>query len=283
MTLGGYPELVYFAGGATGALLGDSIDQLPIKQHKIEASGPTRISYTVHETQLGLEYRFVPEGPKIEEKELAAFIRQIEKLEFDYIVATGSLPKNVPDDIYKSIANIAIGKGARMILDSSGPALKSALDGSGVFLVKPSLAELEQLVGQSLDREQAGAEAIRLVRAGQAQNVAVSMDKDGALLANGNGLVHVAAPQVTVRSSVGAGDSFVGAMTFALASGIAVEEAFHFAVSAGSAAVMTPGSELCRKEDVEKLYRLEREKRGKNDDENLQNMLFRQSNRADVL
>ena len=104
-------------------------------------------------------------------------------------------------------------------------------------------------------------EAVKLVRAGKVENIVVSMGDAGALLANEKAVIDVPAPQLTVRSTVGAGDSFVGAITFALGSGIEVAEAFHFAVAAGSAAVMTPGTEFCHREDVLQLYRQGAEER----------------------
>jgi len=260
-TLGGRPDLVYLAGGATGALLSDSLDSLPIIQHRVAASAATRISYTVHDVGQGLEYRFVPESAIVTLDELDAVLEIVERLPFDYMVASGSLPKGVPDDIYAKLASAAARKGARIILDSSGTALKKALEAGGIYLAKPNLAELEQLVGRRLDRDSAREEAVKLVRAGKAENIVVSMGDAGALLANEKVVIDVPALQLTVRSSVGAGDSFVGAITFALASGIEVAEAFHFAVAAGSAAVMTPGTELCHREDVLQLYRQSVEER----------------------
>ena len=64
------------------------------------------------------------------------------------------------------------------------------------------------------------------------------------------------APSVPLQpvSSVGAGDSFVGAMVWALANDMSLEEAFRYGMAAGSAALLTPGTELCKKEDVERLY-----------------------------
>jgi len=260
-TFGGRPDLVYLAGGATGALLSDSLDRLPITQHRVAASAATRLSYTVHEQAKGREYRFVPESAAVTVDDLEAVVDMVERLPFDYMVASGSLPKDAPDDIYARLARVAASKSARTILDSSGPALKEALGAGGIYLAKPNLAELEQLVGRSLDRDSAGEEALQLVHTGKVENIVVSMGEDGALLANAKALIDVSAPQTTVRSTVGAGDSFVGAITFALASGTEIAEAFHFAVAAGTAAVMTPGTELCHREDVLRLYRQSVEQR----------------------
>ena len=256
-TLGGRPELLYLAGGATGALLREILGSLPVKQHRVVSSASTRISYTVRDLKQGLEYRFIPEGPAINRNEFQQVLDIVEQMDFDYIVTTGSLPKHAPQDAYAQIAQIAARKGARVILDSSGRALSETLEQASVFLIKPSLEEMEQLIGKPLDPEQAGEEALKIVRRGSAENIVVSMGAQGALLAMTSGVSFGSAPSVTPGSAVGAGDSFVAAMTFALANDIEIEEAFHLGIAAGSAAVMTTGTQLCRREDVVRLYKQE--------------------------
>ena len=256
-TLGGRPELLYLAGGATGALLREILGSLPVKQHRVVSSASTRISYTVRDLKQGLEYRFIPEGPAIKRNEFQQVLDIVEQMDFDYIVTTGSLPKHAPQDAYAQIAQIAARKGARVILDSSGRALSETLEQASVFLIKPSLEEMEQLIGKPLDPEQAGEEALKIVRRGSAENIVVSMGAQGALLAMTSGVSFGSAPSVTPGSAVGAGDSFVAAMTFALANDIEIEEAFHLGIAAGSAAVMTTGTQLCRREDVVRLYKQE--------------------------
>ncbi len=272
--LGGSPDLLYLTGGATGALLTDSLAKTSIRLHAVACSGSTRISYTVHELQSGLEYRFVPEGTRTSDDEFQKVLEEVEKLDFDYIVLSGSLPKDAPPDSYAQIIRKAFARGALVLLDSSGKALENALREPGVLLVKPSLGELEQLVGRSLDRDAAGHEAMALIERGNAQVVVVSLGADGALLVQSSGIIYKPAPKVLVRSAVGAGDSFVGAMTLALSLGATIEESFHFGAAAGSAAVMTPGTQLCRREDVLELYRQSADDRGMAKDNEILGKLF---------
>jgi len=253
--LGGKPDLLYLAGGVTGAMLQEIIGELSVTGHPIRASGATRISYTVRDLERGLEYRFIPEGPEIMDAEFEQALNLAYELEYEYIVLTGSLPKNAPLDAYAQFTKIAVERGAKVILDSSGPALSSALSHGGIHLAKPSLEELEQLVGRRLDRDQAGAEAMKIINRGSCENIVVSLGADGAILARKSGYFHASAPKVKAGSAVGAGDSFVAAMVFSLANGISVEEAFHLGIAAGSAAVITAGTQLCRREDVLRLYR----------------------------
>ena len=136
-----------------------------------------------------------------------------------YVVASGSLPAGVPGDTYAQMADSTAAKGVRFVLDSSGAGLQTTLEKSRVFLVKPSLGELEKLVGRKLDENGARQAAADIVARGAAEIVAVTMGADGALLATSGGVLRVPAITVRVRSAVGAGDSFLGAMVWALSQG----------------------------------------------------------------
>jgi 6-phosphofructokinase 2 len=253
--LGGEAMAVYLAGGLTGQAFTHMIDAIGLQHRTIPIRGYTRVSHTVYERSSGREYRFVPQGPEFHEDEWQACLRELEGLDFDYLVASGSLPKGVPDDFYARIARMVSAQGARFVVDTSGAALKQTLE-AGVYLVKPNLRELESVVGRSLRERAEQEEAARqLVARGHAEIVTVSLGADGALLATAAGCRRLRAPKVKPRSAVGAGDSFVGAMTLGLAQGRTPEDAFALAVATGTATVLTMGTELCRREDVERIYR----------------------------
>lgn len=253
--LGGDVRAVYLAGGATGGVLDGLLDRDAIARRRIDIADHTRIALAVHERETGLEYRFVPEGPQVGEAEWQAALKVVAKLHCDYLVLSGSLPRGVPDDFYGRVIAPRKGTGCRIVLDTSGRELKATLDGGGVFLVKPSRGELEQFAGHPLADDAALVDvAGSIVRGGGAEFVAVTMGHLGAMLVSSGGVERLPAPQVEVRSAVGAGDSFVGAMTFALAANRPISEAFRLGVAAGSAALLSSGTGLCRREDVERLY-----------------------------
>ena len=146
----------------------------------------------------------------------------------DYLVLSGSLPRNVPADFYARIVEAARGRDCRIILDTSGPALRTTLAGGGIYLVKPSRGELEQYAERPLADDDALADAaLQIVRSGLANHVAVTLGHLGALLVSAEGEMRLPAIEVEVRSAVGAGDSFLGAATFALAAGQSIEQAFR--------------------------------------------------------
>ncbi len=251
--LGGQVRAIYLAGGATGGVLDSLLDRDGIARTRFDIAGHTRISQAVHELETGLEYRFVPDGPEVSEAEWQAFLAAAVEVECDYLVLSGSLPRGVPRDFYARL--VAQGRpGKRILLDTSGAALRPALEGGGIFLVKPSRGELEQFAGKPLADDGALLEAARrIVRSGFAEHVAVTLGHLGAILVSAQVELRMPALEVEVRSAVGAGDSFLGAVTFALASGQTIEQAIQLGLAAGTAAVMSPGTGLCNPKDIATL------------------------------
>jgi 6-phosphofructokinase 2 len=248
--LGGAPALAYLSGGATGPLLDDLLAGRGISLHRFAMRGPVRIALMVRETSTGREFRFVPEGPEVSAPELAPLLAHLETAQADYLVLSGSLPRGVGSDCYAGIAAEAARRGIRIVLDTSGEALRKCLDTGGIHLFKPSKRELELIVGRRLDAEGVREEAVKLVHSRKAEIVAVSLGSEGAILAHAGGTLVEPAIAVKTVSAVGAGDSFCGAMVWALSQGKEVEQAFRLGLAAGAAAVMNPQMTLARKDDT---------------------------------
>jgi 6-phosphofructokinase 2 len=252
--LGGSCSVIYLSGGTTGPVFDDLVRIAGLQGKRIPIKGHTRISHTVHERSSGLEFRFVPEGPVVEQAEWEACLAAVNDTECDYFVASGSLPRGVPPDFYAMVAAAARRKGALFVLDTSGAALAETVKG-GVHLMKPSLGELESLLGCDLsdpaDQERA---AMKLIKDGSAEIVTLTLGRRGALMATGKGLHRLPGLKIPARSTVGAGDSFLGAMTLGLADGRSADDAFALAVAAGTAAVLREGTALGQRADTERIY-----------------------------
>ncbi len=257
--LGAATHAIFLAGGQTGRALDGLLSQAELERTWVPTAGQTRVSLTVLERSSGQEFRFVPEGPVVAPNELEACARAVAERagSADYLVAGGSLPRGAPDDFYVRLCALTRERGARFVLDSSGPEFKATLERRGAFLVKPSRAELEEVAGRALPRLGDLAVAARALRtSGGAELVAVTMGPDGALLADAAGERFLPAVPVEAVSAVGAGDSFLAAMVKGLAGGLPADQAFRLAVAAGAAAVICPGTALCGAEDVEALLRM---------------------------
>ena len=252
--LGDRALALYLAGGATGVFLGELLEAADVRHKPVQISGNTRISHNVFDRASGEDFRFVPDGPVVSEGEIGKLLQRLELLSPRWIVASGSLPRGAKPDVYVKVADIAKRKGAKLILDTSGLALKTSLQHGGLTLIKPSIGELESIGGKKLKRaKEAEDAALDLVKSGSSEMVAVTLGKDGGFLANHEGIFRVPAPNVKALSAVGAGDSFLAGMVLALSQGKSQREAFLTGMAAGAAAVLHIGTQLCHKADMEKI------------------------------
>ncbi len=248
--LGGETMALILTGGVTGRFLEELLDDAGVPCRSIPIAGQTRISHTVLDQANQLEYRFVARGPHVSEHEWGAALEALRHAE-GWIVASGSLPEGVPADFYARAATIAQERNQPFVLDTSGEALRAAVERGGIHLAKPSLGEFESLVGRQLrDEASQEAAAVELARSGRVKILAVTLGRDGALLATEHGTLRLPALDVVVKGAVGAGDSFLAAMTLALAHGRSAEDAFAWGVAAGAAAVSHAGTAHPAKEDV---------------------------------
>ncbi|GAB4257173.1 MAG: hypothetical protein Kow00129_17340 [Thermoleophilia bacterium] len=255
--LGGLAPAVFPSGGETGELLHSMLVEEGVPVRAVPVVGLTRENFSVYETSTSEQYRFVVPGPALSEGEwrrlLDLMVRLAENL--DYVVAGGSLPAGVPADFYAKLARALRSTKARLCLDTSGDPLAAAVK-EGVFLIKPNFRELAAAAGREVGTEEADMERAcrEIVEGGGAEIVALTLEEHGALLVHSGGSLRISGLSLEVKSTVGAGDSFTAGLIFALARKWPLEDAFRFAVAAGSAAVITEGSELCRRLDVERLY-----------------------------
>jgi 6-phosphofructokinase 2 len=253
--LGGETVAIITSGGASGRVLEEMLDEAGVTRHSVPIAGRTRVSLNVQDCKNHLEYRFVPEGPTLSEPEFADCLAAIEQEPGEWLIASGSLPHGVPDDAYAQVARIAAGRGQRFVLDTSGIALVAAVEQGGCELIKPSLAELQHLVGRALEDSAAqDREAMALVRGGAARMVAVTLGAQGALLACADGIIRMPALDVPMHSSVGAGDAFLAAMTLALARRATPLEALTWGTAAGATAIACAGTARLRRAEVEARY-----------------------------
>jgi len=253
--LGGAATALFPAGGHTGKFICELMEGEGVPYKAIPIQGYTRENLIVYESSTGQQYRFGMPGPKVAEEEWKAILEAAEKEEAEYFIASGSLAPGMPTDILAHLAAIARRKGAKLVVDTSGEALKKAVE-EGVFLLKPNLGELSSLAGlPHLDEDRVAGVARDLIGRGCCQGVMVSMGAAGALLVWGDQVIQAVPPVVKRLSTVGAGDSMVAGAVLSLSKGAPLEEALRYGVAAGTAATMNPGTELCRKEDVDWVFK----------------------------
>ena len=253
--LGASVVAVYPSGGVTGERHHHMVHLEGVRSHVVPIAQETRESFSVHETASGEDYRFVLPGPVVSASEWQACLNHItQHWPKQFLVLSGGLSPGMPDDLYAQLIQAAQAHGVRVVLDANGPALNLGLQAKGVTLFKPSLRELQELTGDTLDSDARCVHAARALIAQQAsQMVAVSLGSEGAMLVTATNAWRAPAIQVNVQTTVGAGDSFVGGMVWSLARGDAPDTAFRWGMAAGAASLLRPGTALCEAADVQRL------------------------------
>lgn len=253
--LGGEATAVFPSGGPAGATIVQLLEEQKVPILPVKIAGATRESFTVDEGQPGDQYRFVLPGPELGDDELAALLDALFGVQdVSHVVVSGSLPPGCDPVILKRIGARCKKAGVKLVIDTSGPALAAA-EGAGAWLIKPSLREVADLLGREIageDEEMAAARELR--DRGFAELVVMSLAERGALLVGEGEEVRVPAIPVEAKGTVGAGDSMVAAITLAASKGKGIRDALHYGIAAGAATLMTPATELARREDVERLY-----------------------------
>jgi 6-phosphofructokinase 2 len=253
--LGGEVTAIYPCGGVTGQLLARLVEREHVASKTSQIADETRQDFSVHEETSGKQFRFVLPGPTVAEHEWRACLDTLAGCagHADFVVASGSLSPGMPPDFYARTSRLLSAGRGRFLLDTSGPALKAAL-AEGVYFIKPSLRELCEAVGELLEDERAWIRACAgLVNDRRAEIVALTLGHRGAMLVTRDRVIRAEPPPITPVSSVGAGDSFLGAMVWGLAAGHDLAYVLRLGVAAGSSAVLNPGTELAHPDDTRRL------------------------------
>ena len=254
--LGVETKALGFAAGFTGNEIIRILNQKGIKNNFVVLEkGMTRINVKINgknETEIN------GKGPEISEREFN-WLREIleEAKKGDMLILSGSVPQSNVKDMYEKLAESANKKGIRFIADTEGKKLLSTLKYKP-FMVKPNLKELEEIFGAKIETDEgiiAYGRKLQYYDGGGAENVLISMGKEGAVLLCGDGrILRKKAPKGNVLSTVGSGDSMVAGF----AAGIEIygdyEKAFKLACACGSACAFSIGTPT--KEKINEVLRL---------------------------
>lgn len=255
--LGGNATAIYMAGGENGEKLTGMLEEEGIRSIVLEAAGNTRENLIIKDEASGGQYRFNLPGPAVRLStlmELLALLRGEEGIQF--LVVSGSVAPGMSLEIFDKLAAIAERKKIKMIIDTSGEALRATLR-RGTYLLKLSVHELISL-SEPGEREKTVEElALQLIARGSCSVIVVSMGADGALLVTRDAVRHIPAPVVKVIGTVGAGDSLLAGIVLSLQRGKNLEEAVAYGCLCGSAATTRPGTSLCTLQDVESLQTID--------------------------
>jgi 6-phosphofructokinase 2 len=255
--LGGEATAIFPSGGYTGKYFNHLLEKENIRVVIIETDSETRENIIVLDEADNNQYRFGMPGTALTENEWKKCLQAVEDIpDAGFIIASGSLPPGVPDDIYAALAKMAKRKNAKFIVDTSGEALKHAAE-EGVYMLKPNLGELSFLAGKKeIPISEVKSIAQSIIAKGKCEVMVVSMGAAGAMLVTAEIAETFTPPAVARKSTVGAGDSMVAGIVYFLSLGKTLSQAVQYGVACGTAATLNAGTELCRKADADRLFAL---------------------------
>lgn len=247
---------LWSGGGPNAQLLSQLLDEERVSHRLVPLAGNVRENIIITDASEQHQYRIGMPGQALADDAVPAWLEALSAActsHTRYVAVSGSLAEGSSLAAYAALLD-AVPKNARLIVDSKGEALQKALD-FGTFLIKPNYRELQQLTGHQLDEPQSVVRAAKeVVAGGGAEVVLVSLGAEGAMLVTADGAWRLAAPDVDAVSKVGAGDSMLGGVISGLLRDYPLQDAVRLGVAAGTAAVMSEGTELCSRENTELLY-----------------------------
>jgi len=252
--MGGRTTAYGFIGGTVGRAVEILLDEEGVPFSLTPIQRETRTNFIITNTKNSQQTRIGAPGPHISKEEWERFRRKMLRIRPspDLIVAGGSVPPGIPNDVYYTIIMEAKAFGVRTILDSDSQWLVEGVKAKP-YLIKPNIREAAGLLDRDLTTEEAIIKAaLDLVEMG-IEIVVISRGKDGIIAATKQQILRAVPPPVKVRSAVGAGDCTVAGLASKIANEEPLSEACRLAVAMGTAAVLTPGTELAHRADVEKL------------------------------
>lgn len=251
-------DCVFPSGGDNGMYLQNILLKEKIRISPIHVEEWTRENLSIVDTQTSMQYRFGMPGKPISKSEIDLITNTILKKidENDILAISGSLTSNMPVDYYAQIIKSVAHKKVKVILDTSGPALKYTTT-QPLFLIKPNQKELALLAEKDfLTTKEQEAFAMELVTSQKVKYVVVSMGSRGAFLASKEGIVYQSTPSIPVRSTIGAGDSMVAGLIYSIRHDYSPQKMLKFGVACGVATTMSEGTNLGSPETIQHVLEL---------------------------
>lgn len=245
-------KCLFTSGGDTGKFLERLVKEEQLDISPISVKAWTRENLSVVDTKTELQYRFGMPGNGLSAEEIALIKKMVDREVTDnsMFIISGSIAEQMPQDLYVQLIQLLKSKHVKIVLDTSGKALELTLKES-LYLIKPNQKELAHLAGKSFMTKEAQEKfALQLVNDGKATYVVVSMGARGAFIASSEGISYCSTPSVKVKSTIGAGDSMVAGMVYAIQNGLTPDAILKWGVICGVATTMTDGTNLASKENI---------------------------------
>lgn len=252
--LGGESIAMGFAPGGLGRYIEQTLKDDGVECSFVHTKGETRTNITIVDEARHMHTILSDPGPQTDGRFVEQLLTKLRKRlrANDWLVLAGSIPPPLSPEIYTEIVSMARENWVHTVVDADGPALAAGVAGRPE-MVKGNRRELERLLGRRLGDEKSTLEAARVLREKAIRMAVVTRGREGAVAICDDGSWRSLAPRVRAVSAVGSGDAFLAGIVLSLSRGDSMEEALRLGVAAGTACVLTPGTELCHRREVDIL------------------------------
>ncbi|KRQ86157.1 Tagatose-6-phosphate kinase [Caloramator mitchellensis] len=254
-SLGGESIALGFIGDENKDKFIKCLNSMGIKNDLVFVAGETRTNIKIVETKANIYTDINQRGFSITPEDLEELLSKLRSYarEGDIFVLSGSLPAGVDNDVYMNLINILKEKGAIIILDADGEALKNGL-AAKPDIVKPNINELRMIYEFDDDFNSIVSVGREIIKQG-VKKVIISMGNKGAFYIIEDEVFYAKPQRVEVKSTVGAGDSMVAAISFGISKYMEDKEIFKLAVSSATAAIIEEGTKAPSRENVDELMK----------------------------
>ncbi len=252
--LGGESVAMGFAPGGLGRYIEQTLKAQGIECDFVHTKGEARTNITIIDESRHMHTIISDPGPQTDDRFAEQLLSKLRKRlrANDWLVVAGSIPPPLSPDIYAEIITMARENWVHTVLDADGPALVVGV-AAKPEMVKGNRRELERLLGSRLSDERSTLEAAGVLRGMDIRMAVVTRGREGAVAMCDEGSFRSVAPRVRAVSAVGSGDGFLAGIVLSLSRGDKMEDALRLGVAAGTACVLTPGTELCHRREVDIL------------------------------
>ena len=240
-------------GGKSGEFIAEKIRKYGIAQDFVQIAGETRSCLAII-TEDGTQTEILEPGPSVSEAEQQAFLKKYQELikKADVIVASGSVPRNVPKDFYRILIEIAREYDKKFLLDTSGDLLKHGIAAKPYF-IKPNKDEIKALTGRKVEMQAEVIAEVKNFMQGGIALAAVSLGAEGSIVGYQDKIYKVTVPKIEAVNPVGSGDAYVAGMAIGLQRKYDIVDTIKLAAACGTANALEAESGFVTKHVVEDL------------------------------
>lgn len=243
-----------FIGGKTGAFIEEKLKDYGINQDFVKIQGETRSCLALI-SEDGLQTEILEPGPEVSVVDQQYFIDKYNELihKVEFVIISGSAPKNVPNDFYELLTGIANDYEKKVFLDASGELLKNGIQAKPYF-IKPNKDEVEAITGRKIRNIDDAIDEIKNFNNFGIQIVAISLGAEGSVVGYKDKIYKVNIPKVKAVNPVGSGDAYVAGMAIAIQKNDSIINAIKLASACGTANALEKESGFVTKSIVDDLF-----------------------------